>query len=315
MRKTSSVEPVLSRLPARGPLAELLPLVEELAIQEGCTQTLQAGLHFYRVTEPTPFQKQTTFGPLLMIPVQGRKRVVIDQEEYHYAPSLYFVVTKESSYSGEILEASPGRPYLSTCIELPPELIAKTVLSLADADLKPADPMHAGRAAFVAPAEEAMLQVVLRLLWAVKDPAERKILVPLILEELVFRLLRSDAVHVVRESVSQSGESASIREAIRYMRMNANRSLSVEKVAKHVAMSPSHFAHRFTTIARVSPMRFLKQVRLNEARNQLVRGMRVSEASHAVGYESASHFNRDFKAYFGLAPGAYQKRLRPGSQD
>ena len=37
------------------------------------------------------------------------------------------------------------------------------------------------------------------------------------------------------------------------MRTNAAQALSVEDIARHVAMSPSHFAHRFRAVARVSP--------------------------------------------------------------
>jgi AraC-like DNA-binding protein len=95
-----------------------------------------------------------------------------------------------------------------------------------------------------------------------------------------------------------------------YMRANAARSLSVEGIARQVAMSPSHFAHRFRAVARTSPMRYLKQVRLDEARALLLSGnLRVSEAANRVGYESPSHFTRDFKVTYGVAPAEYLRRL------
>jgi len=87
--------------------------------------------------------------------------------------------------------------------------------------------------------------------------------------------------------------------------------LSVEQVARHVAMSPSHFAHRFRAIARVSPMRYLRELRLHEARALLLGGgLRASQAALRVGYDSASHFTRDFKGSFGLAPTEYVRRVR-----
>jgi AraC-like DNA-binding protein len=98
---------------------------------------------------------------------------------------------------------------------------------------------------------------------------------------------------------------------MRYLRDHAARTVSVDEVARHVAMSPSHFAHRFRAVARTSPMRYLKQVRLQNARALLVAdGLRVNEAAARVGYESASHFTRDFKSYFGAAPAEYQRRFR-----
>ena len=68
-------------------------------------------------------------------------------------------------------------------------------------------------------------------------------------------------------------------------------------------MSPSHFAHRFSAVARVSPMRYLREVRLDTARSRLLgNGARVSEVAVAVGFESPAHFTREFKRRFGVSP-------------
>jgi transcriptional regulator GlxA family with amidase domain len=134
---------------------------------------------------------------------------------------------------------------------------------------------------------------------------------PLVLEELVFRLLRSDAAAVVRRAVVPDGNADAIQRAMVFMRRNAAKPLSVLTVARHVAMSPSHFAHRFRALARVSPMQYLKQLRLNEARAlMLSEGLGVGEAAQRVGYESPSHFTRDFKSSFGAAPAVYVRALR-----
>jgi AraC-like DNA-binding protein len=102
-----------------------------------------------------------------------------------------------------------------------------------------------------------------------------------------------------------------IHEAMRYIRTHVSRPLSVDAVARRFAMSPSHFAHRFRAVAGVSPMRYQKHTRLTEARAAMVAGdLRVHEIAARVGYESASHFTRDFKAQFGETPAAYARRFR-----
>ncbi|MGZ3437923.1 MAG: helix-turn-helix domain-containing protein, partial [Polyangia bacterium] len=116
---------------------------------------------------------------------------------------------------------------------------------------------------------------------------------------------------VLRAAVARDRDADSIQQAMLFMRAHATRPLSVEEVARHVAMSPSHFAHRFRAVARTSPMRYLKQVRLLDARALLLAdGLRVNEAAARVGYESASHFTRDFKSYFGATPADYVRRFR-----
>ena len=58
-------------------------------------------------------------------------------------------------------------------------------------------------------------------------------------------------------------------------------------------------------------MRYLKQIRLQAARSlMLTTGLRVSEAASRVGYESASHFTRDFKSRFGSTPAEYLRSFR-----
>jgi AraC-like DNA-binding protein len=213
---------------------------------------------------------------------------------------------------GEVIEASPDKPYLAFCLGLPPEMVARTLIALADAEPASAPPPPAAPVpAYVAPLDEAVTGTLVRLLRATSNPVEARVLAPLVMNELVFRLLRSDAAGYVRSAVQ--GGDAPIQEAMRYMRENATRALSVEQVARHVGMSSSHFAHRFSTVARVSPMRFLKQLRLEAAR-ELMLGQRVraGEAANQVGYESTSHFNRDFKQAFGASPGQYVKRVREG---
>jgi AraC-like DNA-binding protein len=98
---------------------------------------------------------------------------------------------------------------------------------------------------------------------------------------------------------------------MRYMRTHAARPLRVEQIARHVGMSASHFAHRFRELARVSPMRYLRQVRLRDARAlMLAEGRRPSEVAAHVGFESTSHLTREFKRLFGAAPAEYVRRFR-----
>jgi AraC-like DNA-binding protein len=268
------------------------------------------GVHFYRASAPVRYSNQPIFGPRLIVAAQGRKIARFPRGELFYNADQYLVVTGGTWFQGSVVEASPDKPYLAMCIGLAPEIVAKTLLALADAAAVPPAPVAPPAIpAFVSPLDGAVASGVLRLLRALEDPLESRVLSPLVLDELVFRLLRSDAAAFVRGAV-RDGDAA-IQEAMRYMREHATRALSVEQVARQVGMSSSHFAHRFSAVARVSPMRFLKQLRLDAARElMLAQKVRAGEAALQVGYESASHFTRDFKQAFGSAPAEYVRRLR-----
>jgi AraC-like DNA-binding protein len=156
-----------------------------------------------------------------------------------------------------------------------------------------------------------VLEPLCRFVRAMDDPAERRVVAPLAVHELVFRLLRSDAASALRHAACRGGDEARIAVVMGYIRENLGRKLTVEQLARRAAMSPSHFAHRFRDVARVSPIRYLKHVRLDHARTLLLReGTRAAEAATRSGYASAAHFARDFKQHFGHSPTAYVERMR-----
>jgi AraC-like DNA-binding protein len=287
---------------------EFADLVRSRVPVAGRRDTAHPGIYFYRADRPAHFRKAHAFCSTLTVVAQGRKVARFGELELNYAPCHFLLVTGEVIFDGEILEATPARPYLAVTVEIPGELIAKTLLALAEAKVAPpAEPAPA----FVSECDPTIKETVTRLLIAIDDPLERRMVAPLVLEELVFRLLRTDGAAVLRKAVSHDRDSESIQQAMLFMREHVTRPLSVEEVARHVAMSPSHFAHRFRAIARTSPMRYLKRLRLQDARTLLVGdNLRVSEAAARVGYESASHFTRDFKSYFGASPAEYVRRLR-----
>jgi AraC-like DNA-binding protein len=151
--------------------------------------------------------------------------------------------------------------------------------------------------------DAALTDTLARLVAAIPDPLERRVLAPLALDELLFRLLRSEAAAAVRRGVGHAADAPRILSTMQHIRKRYADKLTVSGLAKLAAMSPSHFAHRFSAVARLSPMRFLREVRLERARVLLATpGARVSEVAMEVGFESPAHFAREFKRRYGSPP-------------
>src|SRR5262249_3735345 len=166
-------------------------------------------------------------------------------------------------------------------------------------------------AAYVSELDPGVRDALVRLLGTLDDPVERRLLAPLIIEECALRLLRSDAAATFRAAIGQDGDLPPVEAAMRFMEANRARALTVGQIARHVGMSESHFAHRFREVAGVSPMRYLRQTRLDQARTLLLsEGARPSEAAARVGFESTSHFTREFKRLYGAPPADYARRFR-----
>jgi AraC-like DNA-binding protein len=80
-------------------------------------------------------------------------------------------------------------------------------------------------------------------------------------------------------------------------------------------MSPSSLHRHFRAVTAMTPIQFQKQLRLYEARSRLLANPDdVAGAGFAVGYESASQFNREYRRMFGAPPGRDAQALRVTAQ-
>ncbi len=79
--------------------------------------------------------------------------------------------------------------------------------------------------------------------------------------------------------------------------------LRVGQLAESANMSESTLYHNFKQVTRMSPLQFQKKLRLHEARRlMLMEGLEAATASYRVGYESPSHFSREYSRLFGAPP-------------
>ena len=64
-------------------------------------------------------------------------------------------------------------------------------------------------------------------------------------------------------------------------------------------------------VTALSPLQFQKRLRLQEARRlMLSEDLDAASAAYRVGYQDASHFNREYKSLFGIPPMRDVQRLR-----
>jgi AraC-like DNA-binding protein len=99
--------------------------------------------------------------------------------------------------------------------------------------------------------------------------------------------------------------------AVEKFRMNCNKPLRIEEVARELGMSVSGFHAHFRAVTAMSPLQFQKQLRLQEAqRLMLAEDLDAPEAGYRVGYDDASHFSREYKRHFGEPPMRDVGRMR-----
>jgi AraC-like DNA-binding protein len=97
---------------------------------------------------------------------------------------------------------------------------------------------------------------------------------------------------------------ARVAAAIDYIEAHLDEPVTVRTLAGRVHLSSSAFSRAFRDATGRSPYQFVKQARLERARDLLTaHRLTVSAAARAVGYSSTSHFIQEFRRRFGVNPG------------
>jgi AraC-like DNA-binding protein len=77
---------------------------------------------------------------------------------------------------------------------------------------------------------------------------------------------------------------------------------TLDDLAKLACMSPSTLRAKFRAAYQCSVFSWLRERRLEVAREQLARGCSVQQAAHCVGYRHATNFATAFRERYGVAP-------------
>ncbi len=267
------------------------------------------GLTIYRFTEPMAPQWEEIQSLSLGIVAQGTKAVTVGGQRYVYDPFNYLVLSSNLNFQAEILEASPRKPFLSFVLQIDPTVVKKVSADMIErrtAIFGPLGKENDPEKCVVSALDSELLAAVLSFLHSLENGADRRVLAPLCIQEMVFRVLQREQFSRLLHIAAKQSSKNPVAAALTYAREHFAEPLSVNDLAEQVALSPSAFSALFRDVTGRSPYQFLKELRLDKARELLVDGKAsVTEVSRRVGYASVSHFIKEFRHRFGTTPRAY----------
>lgn len=285
---------------------ELVERIGSVITSDGSVQPLP-GLHLYRHSMPLE-RVYSVVDPSVCVVAQGCKEFLLGETRYRYDPFHYLLSTVDLPSIGQIVEASKERPFLSLRLSLDPGMVSSVML---EAGYIPAGKPAAVRAIDVSILDANLLDAITRLIRLLDAPDEAPVLLPLIMREVVYRLLMGEQGIRLRY-LARLGEGASpIVRAVERLRQDFDKPLRVAQLAQELGMSVSGFHQHFKALTALSPLQFQKRLRLQEARRlMLSEDHDAASAAYRVGYQNASHFNREYKSLFGVPPMRDMQRLR-----
>jgi AraC-like DNA-binding protein len=199
-------------------------------------------------------------------------------------------------------------PYRSAVLRLSGRTLADLLLELDGMD-RPVLPDPAGQLA--APMTPELLDAVTRWVRLLDTPADIEPLATRVESEILYRLLAGPLGPALRELALADSTVTRIRDAAAWVCAHYTERLSIEAIAAVAHMSTATLHRHFKTATGMSPLRFQKHLRLQEARRRLVAGDTTAAlVADAVGYASATQFNREYRRAYGLPPAQDAARLR-----
>ena len=273
--------------------------VEQMGLQnlEGAAVTRLPGVRFFRSTQGNSRQP-LTYQSGLLIMGQGHKIIHLGEQQVAYGPDSYLVVGVPLPLECEA-HCSPEEPILGLAVDVDAQSLHQLVERLfpPEAPMEPCRSIECGLSSVsLCP---PLLSACERLLSTLAIEAEATILGPGILQEILYRVLTGPNGYVLLELARHDGHYARIARVLGRIHRDYAAPLTVEGLATEAHMSVSSFHRAFRQVTLVSPLQYMKQIRLNRARELIQReGRGIAEAAALVGYNSPSQFSREYKRHF-----------------
>lgn len=286
---------------------QMVDLLKALAPQEGYNLTALPDIRILRSDRPLA-RTPVLYDPGIVIVCQGCKRGYFRDRVYRYDQQHYLAVSVPVPFVMET-DASPEQPLLAIYLHLDFQLAAELMIAIDQhgAEVSQAVP----QSMMSSPMDPPLQSSVLRFLEAMLNPLDAALLGPSLVRELYFRVLTGPQGSVLRAALTQQGQFGKISATLRHIHTAYAQPLTLTQLAREAGMSVPTFHSHFKAVTGMAPMQYVKSARLHQARLLMVRqSMTATTACIAVGYESPSQFNREFKRLFGLPPAEEARRLR-----
>jgi len=255
--------------------------------------TPRAGLYLLRQRTRTRLEA-TLSRPMLFVVLEGRKQMRFAGRSFTLGAGECALVSHDLPIASRVLEA----PYLVLLLEIDVSVVRSLYEDAGELALAPAP-----RALEIQRADARLLDALGRYLVLSESPVDARVLGPLLLKEIHYRLLAAPIGHMLRSLLRHDSHASAVARAIALLQRDFRAPMAVEKLARAVGMSVSSFHKHFKAVTASSPLQYQKSLRLLAARQLLLSGAdSVTTTAFEVGYESPTQFAREYARKFGHPP-------------
>ena len=272
----------------------------QLSPKEGLNTIGIEGVDLYKMS--TPYNRLTAvMTPAICFIVQGGKNLYLGEDKYTYDENSYLIGTVKMPIESELLDASEDKPYLGLILHLDSSILSELLNHFDDFDAWQKT-QRTEEIIVTSPMNEKIENSLERLLDIANNQMDIKVLSQSLLREVYYEILKSAHGYILRNSALHHTKAHQMVPTIKYIEKNFKNDLSIEEIAKFSSMSISSLHDNFKKATSLSPIQFIKQLRLHNAHSLLLAGYNASNAAFESGYSNSAQFSREFKRLFGYSP-------------
>jgi AraC-like DNA-binding protein len=110
-------------------------------------------------------------------------------------------------------------------------------------------------------------------------------------------------------STSYHSSNLMINEIVKFINIEYASEISIELLSQKAKLSKNHFIKRFNDEMNITPMEYLKSIRLQNAKKMLRSNeLNITQIAQLCGFNSSSYFTKSFKLAFNETPKEFIKR-------
>lgn len=287
---------------------EFIYLLRQNSPEEGVNLTQIKGVATFKSTV-TQKRSATVDQPVIMIVAQGNKRLYFQENRCDIGAKNVLIRFCPMIVEAEIVEASVDEPLLLAGIAIDLRRLASVLARVEEIDRDFLRCSSKEPSCFFSiPLTDNLLDPFIRLFRLLDSERDSAMLADSIIDEIYYRLLCDEMGGELRVLLKKNGEIQRIAKAIEYIHQNLDKQILIEDLANIVHMRHTSFFTNFKKVMHMTPLKYIKSLRLIEAQKLIMEGKSVSEACYLVGYNSTAQFSREYKRYFGYVPSSTLKQ-------
>ena len=289
---------------------ELVETISAMTRAEGYADTHLPEVKLFRAQHDVPVMP-IIYDQCICMAIQGSKVTRTADRILEYNPEQYVVVPTIMPFECET-RFTLDNPFLGLTVELDFAVIQEILDMLGTHFQEATESMAPHPGMYLEAWDERMSESILRLLQSLANESDAKVLGRQMVREIYYRALMGENGYILASAAGGESAYAKVAKAIRTIHDNFDEPLDVARLASTAHMSERSFQRYFKAATACTPFQYLKRIRLDRARQLLVRKrLQANVTAHMVGYESTSQFSREFKNHFGYPPRDAHKSVSP----